>query len=153
MRMIALALTLATLNASGQDGVPPEKLTAEALHAHVKKYLADPKRREDLKEFEDKLVLSTDGLTLARKGSRYEVVWAVTPKERTTLDDTQMRLLRLGLEDTLRAAVTSGALLEADAGVDYRVRIGSGTPPPAAAAEPTPAPQDTPGPVLIPAVP
>jgi hypothetical protein len=127
MRIFALALALAAMSvlpaAHGRERVPPEKLTVVALRAHVKKFLDDPKRRDDLKEFNDKLVLSVEGLKYARTRSGYEVVWDVVPKKGVSLDAAVERLLKLGLEDTLRTAVSQGDLLTTDVGIDFRVRI------------------------------
>jgi len=99
-------------------------LTESALKAHVKKYLDDPGRKDDLKEFEDKLVLSADNLVYTPKGMRYEITWYTPVREGKTLTDLEAKLFPEALKEQLATAVSQGGLLTTDAGIDYVVRLG-----------------------------
>lgn len=123
--LLLLSLLSAGLRAQPEKPVPvpPAELKLPVLKAHVEKALADPKRAADLKEFADRLDLTTTGLSYARKGERWVVRWDVEPKKGASLVGEE-RLLKIGLEDWLGSVISQGSLLTDETNVVVVVVIG-----------------------------
>src|SRR5262245_34037608 len=103
--LLALPVFAALLFAADEDKDDkgkdaPKKPTAETvtvreIQEHVRKYLADTTRQDEVAEFRKVVILDPAGLSYRKSGDRYVLRWEVVPRSRVTLsEEEKVRLER-----------------------------------------------------------